>query len=76
MRIDAAVRRAQVTRRELRVAHQLAEAELKRFELGESNLLLVNLREQASAEADIRAVDALLDVQRALAEFRLVVAAR
>ncbi len=76
MRIDAAVRRAQVTRRELRVAHQLAEAELKRFELGESNLLLVNLREQASAEADIRNVDAMLDVQRALAEFQQVVAAR
>ncbi len=72
--IDASRERAAMARREVVVATQLAQAELRRFELGEGNLLLVNLREQANAEAAIREVDALADYQRAVANFRAATA--
>lgn len=72
--IDASRERALVAKREVNVATELATAELSRFELGESNLLLVNLREQATAEAAIREVDALADLQKAIASFRAATA--
>ncbi len=72
--IDASRERAAMAKREVTVATQLAQAELRRFELGEGNLLLVNLREQANAEAAIREVDALADYQRAIANFRAATA--
>jgi len=68
--IDASRRRAAAANKEVGVAETLAKAELRRFELGEGNLLLVNLREQATAEASIREVDAVADYHRAVANFR------
>ncbi len=41
-------------------ASQLARAELRRFQLGASNLFLTNVREEAAADAEIRAIDAAL----------------
>jgi len=70
----AARDRGTVAESELAVATSLAQAELSKFDLGEGNLLLVNLREQASAEAAIRRIDALTDVQRAAATFRAATA--
>lgn len=72
--IEASVQRAAMAQREVQVAMQLAGGELRRFDLGESNLLLVNLREQASAEAAIRQIDAQADLQRATANFRAATA--
>lgn len=72
--IEASRQRAAMAQKEVGVATQLAQAELRRFELGEGNLLLVNLREQANAEAAIREVDALADFQRAVANFRFATA--
>lgn len=63
--------RLALVRRELELATALAKAELERFELGDSTLLLVNLREQAAAEAGVREVDAMVDLHRANAQFRL-----
>jgi outer membrane protein TolC len=68
--IQVSKQRVDMTASEVAMAKQLAEAELKRFELGESNLLLVNLREQASAEAQVRHVDVLLDYHRSIAVYR------
>lgn len=68
--IDASRQRALMAQKELEVAARLADAELRRFELGEGNMLLVNLREQSKAEAAIREVDARGDFQRAVANFR------
>lgn len=68
--IETSRQRASMARKEVEVATTLAEAELRRFELGDGNLLLVNLREQAKAEAAIREVDALAELQRAVANFR------
>jgi outer membrane protein TolC len=72
--IDAARQRAAMAKKEVEVATQLARAELRRFELGDGNLLLVNLREQTNAEAAIREIDALADYHRAVAMFRAATA--
>lgn len=73
--METAAERARLADRELDVARSLAEAELARFRLGESNLLLVNLREQASLEAALRHVDALADAHKAVAAYRAATAA-
>jgi outer membrane protein, heavy metal efflux system len=65
--LDTARQRVDVARREVSLAGELERAERSRFELGDSTLLIVNLREQASADAALREVDALLDYQRAIA---------
>lgn len=70
----AAEERASIARSELDVARKLAEQELRRFDLGEGTLLLVNLREQAALEAAQRHVDALSDWQKALAAYRAATA--
>jgi len=57
--------RAAIAEREVELAFELERAELARYALGDSNLVYVNLREQATAEARLRHVDALSDFQRA-----------
>ena len=68
--IDAARERVVLARREIDVTTSLEASERARFDLGESTLLIVNLREQATAEARLRAVDALTDFHRAVASYR------
>lgn len=70
----AAEQRAAAARAEVDVARRLADQELKRFELGEGTLLLVNLREQAALEAALRQIDAVADWQKALAAYRAATA--
>ncbi len=69
----SAVRRAKeriaIVHREVALAHELEAAERERFTAGDSQLLFVNLREQQTAEAQLREVDALLDYHRALADW-------
>lgn len=62
--------RIEATRREVKLAVELEEAERIRFAQGDSHLLIVNIREQQAAEAEIREVDALLDYHRAVADWR------
>lgn len=79
-RIEADVRRAAAALRgayervglvqqEVEVAEQLQEAELERFQLGDGNLFVVNLRELATASARLREVKALADYHKARAEY-------
>lgn len=68
--LEASRQRVLVARREVALATDLEVAERRRFDLGDSTLLVVNLREQASAESKLRELDALLDYQRALASYR------
>lgn len=64
----ATVRHDQALRaRELALGLERAEREAQ--ELGQSTLLLVNLREQAAAEAMLLLIDAAFDHQRALADW-------
>lgn len=72
--IEASRDRAHVAKRELEVATQLAQAELRRFELGEGTMLVVNQREQGTAEAAIREIDALAEYHRATASYRAATA--
>lgn len=68
--LDAARERSLIARREVALATELEAAERQRFDLGDSTLLVVNLREQATAESKLRELDARLDFQRALASYR------
>ena len=72
--LATAQERVDLARRELGLARDLERAERTRFDLGDSTLLVVNLREQAAADAVLREIEALLDYQRAAATIRAVVA--
>jgi outer membrane protein TolC len=65
--VAAAVRRLDSARRELSAAREVEQGERLRYELGESNLIFVNLREQQSAETALREVDALVEFHKARA---------
>jgi outer membrane protein TolC len=66
---EAAYQRWLLTRREVQVADQLAEAERTQFENGNSTLLIVNLREQAAADARVSEVDVRAEYHRAHAAY-------
>jgi outer membrane protein TolC len=72
--LKAAYERARVLREEVEVARQLEAAERVRFELGEGNLFLVNLREQATFETELREVAAIEEYFRALALYEFAIA--
>ncbi|MDX2024243.1 MAG: TolC family protein [Deltaproteobacteria bacterium] len=72
--LEAAWKRVGLARRQRGLAIQLEKAERTRFELGESNLLLVNLREQASADAALVEAEALGTWLRAKADYRAALA--
>ncbi len=71
---SAARARVALARSELALAKKLADAERDAFALGSSTMLVLNLREQAVAEAAVREVVALADHQRALAVYRAATA--
>lgn len=68
--IERARERVLAVRREVEAARTLVSSERERFDLGESTLLMVNLREQAFAEAELREVDAIADQHRGVAALR------
>jgi outer membrane protein TolC len=72
--VQAAYRRARVIAEEVGVARQLQELERSRFDLGDSNLFLVNLREQSAFDAAVREVSAQADYFRAYALYELAIA--
>lgn len=69
----AAQARSRLAGRNAELAEQLAAAERTRFERGDSTVVLVNLREEAAADAAAQAVDARADVMRSRAQFTTVV---
>lgn len=52
--LSVALERRQLAESEIKLAHQLEAGERQRLKQGETNILTVNLREQASAEAELR----------------------
>lgn len=70
--LNATLERIKLARQELELATQIEALERKRFELGDSTILILNLREQAKADAAIREAEALGDYQRALAVYQAV----
>jgi outer membrane protein TolC len=71
----AAQERLALAAEEVRLSRQVEVAERTRFGLGDSNVLFVNLREQATVEAALREIDAGLDYHRAHAAYRAAIAA-
>jgi outer membrane protein TolC len=65
--IHAAALRVELTRNETELARKMEEGERVRFRQGDSNQLFVNIREQATADAAVREIDALADYQKSLA---------
>jgi hypothetical protein len=63
-----------VVAQEVKAADDLAKGEAKRFELGDSNLIFVNLREQNAADAKVREIEALQDYQKAFVAFEATLA--
>lgn len=57
---------------EINAAAALEAGERKKFELGDSNLIFVNIREQATADASMRRVEALQDFWKAHAQLAAV----
>ncbi len=55
--------------KEKQLALRLAQGERTRFKLGDSNLIFVNLRENAAAEAAIREAQAYADYKKARMEY-------
>jgi hypothetical protein len=66
--IATTARLVELTAAEQRRAAELTRAEARRLELGASDLLRLQLREEAEADARIRAVDAALRQTQAHAE--------
>jgi cobalt-zinc-cadmium efflux system outer membrane protein len=55
----------EIVTREMKFAEELEEGERIRFRSGESTILVVNLREQATADSAVRKLEALAEYQRA-----------
>lgn len=73
--VRAAHDRVALLRNEVRLARELEDAERSRFQLGEGTLFLVNLREQATADAANREVSAWQEYFRAWAQYEFAIAA-
>jgi outer membrane protein TolC len=77
MRIDntwqailASKQRAELSNQELNFALQMQQAELDKVDLGQSNLLILNLREQASIRASVALIDAKIELLQNLALYQ------
>lgn len=68
--VERAVARLAASRSEVELARQVEAGERTRFEQGDATILTVNIREQQTVEAEVRVVDALLDLQRSLIDLR------
>ncbi|WNG18973.1 TolC family protein [Cystobacter fuscus] len=66
--LRAAHERVGLARNAAEVARRLARAELTRFEQGATHLLVVNQREQAAADAELKEVKALMDYHHAVVD--------
>jgi outer membrane protein TolC len=65
--------RTQQSRRAAELADRVADGERRRFDLGDSTVLVLNLREEAAAEARLRLIEALRDYWIAVAQYRAAV---
>ncbi len=72
--LQAAFELVELARENRLAAEQLARAERRKLELGETDLLAVNLRELSAAAAATDEVEALADYQRARADYRAAAA--
>ena len=67
-------KRVEVIREEVATTKKVEDGERTRFDLGDTNLFTLNLRELATAEAEIRELNAYADYFRAQAIYELSIA--
>lgn len=67
--LSAAAREYEQAARSLELARTLEDAERRKFDLGESDLFVLNAREQQTAEASLLVVEALYVYQVAMADY-------
>lgn len=72
--VITAFKRAEVIRDEVQTTKRVEDGERTKFDLGDTNLFTLNLRELATAEAEIREVNAYADFYRAYALYELAIA--
>lgn len=72
--LNAAYQQLEQAHQSLELARKMEAAERRKFDLGDSNLLLVNLRELATADAAAVEVDARLNFFDAQADYRAALA--
>lgn len=72
IQVDAAEKLVNLAGDETDLASRMAEAERRRFALGASDFILVNLREESAADAKLRQIDA--EFRRSAARAELVAA--
>ncbi len=72
--LNAAYQQLEQAHQALDLARQMEAAERRKFDLGDSNLLLVNLREQATADAATTELEARLNFFDAKADYRAALA--
>lgn len=72
--LDAAQKRVTLSRQQHQAALQLEDGERTRFELGETTLLFVNLREIATGDALLQAADAASSLFKAQADYQATLA--
>ncbi len=68
--LDLAIERLKLAMNELELAKKLVELETKRFLGGDSNLLLLNIREQNLAEAEVRKFEAFSEFKKSQNDLR------
>ncbi len=73
--LDAAALQISRARRNVELARQLQQAESDRLEAGASDLLPLQIREQATFDAQVSEVQALTDYFKAQADYRAAIAA-
>ncbi len=67
--IERAKERVEVAEREVQYAYLVQEGERRKFQIGESTVLILNLRERATAEAQNKLVEARADYLRAISDY-------
>jgi outer membrane protein TolC len=68
--INTTYERFLAAEQEVQLARQLEDGERTRFNLGDSTLFLVNQRERATAEAEIKLIEIRAEYEQAVAAFR------
>jgi outer membrane protein TolC len=72
--LEAALTRFEIIRKEVDLARRMEQGERERFSHGDSTLLFVNLREQATVDAAIRELETLAEYQKGLATLKAALA--
>lgn len=67
--IERAKERVEVAEREVQYAYLVQEGERQKFQIGESTVLILNLRERATAEAQNKLIEARADYLRAISDY-------